>query len=355
MPHALLSRAFTLLRALPLTLATRLERLFASPAVALTGVAIFSLALLGTFWWPPIRASAGVYDVAALLATPFILYAVVSGTAGRVFGALAAGSVLLLIYWFLITSHRSAFVIVTARLVEGVAFYWLAAYCFSRASLLLLERVVLVLAVSLAVAAVVLPRVTGEIGHYGVVSLPFDIGPVQAGVVFAMMSLWSLLFVDITTSSRGKLGWGALYGIFFTLTLWSLSRVSIVAVSVTLLYLLWRRDWRTLGVGILAAALLSGILLLAWQETATVGERLHVGEDAVVRWLKWSPFFEAAFSSVPQFLFGSGPGSSNALYAFVASAFFAADTQYLRSLVEFGLVGSLLVHGIFLLQVADRG
>ncbi len=337
-----------------MSLLTRLERVFASRAVAWTGLVIFSLALLGTFWWPPTRATAGAYDVAALLAAPFILYAALFGVAGRVFAMLAAGSVLLLIYWAVITSDRIAFLIVTARLVEGVALYWLAAYCFSRVSLLALERIVLVLAASLAIAAIGLPRLTGQLGHYGVVSLPFDIGPVQAGVVFAMLSLWSLLFVDITTSSRGRLAWGTLYGIFFALTVWSWSRVSIVAVSMTLLYLLWRRDWRTFGIGLIAAAVLSALLFLTWQTTA-VGDRLEVGEDAVVRWLKWLPYFEAAFASVPQFLFGSGPGSVNAFYGSVAEAFFAADTQYLRSLVEFGVVGSLLVHGIFLLQLLDRG
>ena len=338
-----------------MTLIARLERVFAGKAVAWAGLVVFTLALLGVCWSPGVRATAGAYDIAALLALPFILYAASFGTAGRIFGVLATGSVFLFAYWAFISQDRPAFVVVAARLVEGIAFYWLAAYCFSRASLVVVERIVLALAASLAVAAVALPRLTGQLGHYGVVSLPFDAGPVHAGVVFVMLSLWCLLFVDTATSSRLRLVWGALYGIFVALTLWSLSRVSIVAVGVTLLYILWRRDWRTLLVAVAAAAILFGILLLAWPLTDTVGQRIDVGEDAVVRWLKWIPYFEAAITSVPQFVFGSGPGSLNALYPPGVEAFFAADTQYLRSLVEFGLVGSLLLHGIFLLQFVDRG
>jgi hypothetical protein len=353
----LLSRALASLicLSLPVTLVASMERVFAGKAATWAGLAVFTLALLGVCWSPGMRATAGAYDIAALLAVPFILYAASFGTAGRVFGVLAAGSVFLFAYWAFISQDRSALIIVTARLVEGIAFYWLAAYCFSRASLVVVERIVLAVAASLAVAAVALPRLTGQLGHYGVVSLPFDDGPVHAGVVFVMLSLWCLLFVDTTASSRLRLAWGALYGIFVALTLWSLSRVSIVAVGATLLYLLWRRDWRTFLVAVVAAAILFGILLLAWPQTDTVGERLEVGEDAVVRWFKWIPYFEATIASVPQFLFGSGPGSINALYPRGVEAFFAADTQYLRSLVEFGLVGSLFVHGTFLLQLVDRG
>ncbi len=335
----------------------RLEDLFAGRVAQTAALIIFTLALVGALWWPGFRASAGLYDIAALMAVPFLLYAAVLRAPGRAFGLLMAVSLLLLIYWAVITSKPALFLIVLTRLVEGFALYWLAAYCFSRASLLVLERIALVLAFSVLTAAVVLPRLTGLTGHYGVISLPFDAGPIQAGVVFVMMALWSLLFVEVGTVPRRKLIWGALCGAFVAMTMWSLSRVSIVAVSVTVLYVLWRRDWRTLGVGLLAAAAVSAVLFVLWNGTSCppICLRLNVEDAAGTRWDKWEPMLSHAFASWTHLLFGTGPGSSNALYSRGVGAVFGADSQYIRSLVEFGLVGSLTVHGIFLLAILKSG
>jgi hypothetical protein len=336
---------------------TRLDDLFASRAAQTAAVAVFALALLGALWWPGLRVTAGLYDVAALLAVPFLLYALVLRVPGRAFGVLMALGLLLFIYWAFITSAPVLFLIITARLLEGFALYWLAAYCFSRASLTVLERIALVLAGSVAIAAVILPRLTGETGHYGVVSLPFDAGPIHAGVVFVMLALWSLLFVEITTAARRRLIWGALCGAFVALTLWSLSRVSIVAVSVTLLYVLWRRDWRTLAAALVAGAVVSAVLLVLWNGMSCppICMRLDLEGAANSRWHKWEPMLDQAFASWTNLLFGTGPGTSNALYPPPVTAIFGADSQYVRSLVEFGVIGSLAMHGIFLLALLEDG